>query len=155
MSLTPPDAGGARVEPAAEGRAQILVFDMPLRWSDQDVFGHLNHARFVTVLEEARLRWLNRLAVDEGVRTFVQPKLVASLHVDYLRPIEYDLRLELRLHLSRVGRTSYTIEYRALQRGEVRATARTTIVTVDESGAPRPLDDLERGYLGRFLAEAA
>ena len=31
---------------------------MDVRWSDMDVFQHINHARMVTLLEEARIPWL-------------------------------------------------------------------------------------------------
>ncbi|MFT4042866.1 MAG: thioesterase family protein [Gordonia sp. (in: high G+C Gram-positive bacteria)] len=31
---------------------------MPVRWSDMDAFGHINHARVVTLMEEARIEWL-------------------------------------------------------------------------------------------------
>ncbi|MET0316450.1 MAG: thioesterase family protein, partial [Rhodococcus fascians] len=29
-----------------------------VRWSDMDAFAHINHARMVTLLEEARIEWL-------------------------------------------------------------------------------------------------
>ena len=29
---------------------------VPVRWSDMDVFQHINHARMVTLIEEARIR---------------------------------------------------------------------------------------------------
>ena len=29
-----------------------------VRWSDMDAFGHINHARMVTLMEEARIQWL-------------------------------------------------------------------------------------------------
>ncbi|KAF0964967.1 hypothetical protein MLGJGCBP_01839 [Rhodococcus sp. T7] len=32
--------------------------EVEVRWSDMDVFQHINHARMVTLLEEARIPWL-------------------------------------------------------------------------------------------------
>ena len=34
------------------------VAQVPVRWSDMDAFGHINHARIVTLMEEARVAWL-------------------------------------------------------------------------------------------------
>ena len=36
-----------------------------VRWSDMDAFAHINHARMVTLLEEARIEWL----LSEGARS--------------------------------------------------------------------------------------
>ena len=38
--------------------ARGYLVKVPVRWSDMDVFQHINHARMVTLLEEARIPWL-------------------------------------------------------------------------------------------------
>lgn len=38
--------------------AEVFETTVPLRWSDQDLNRHVNHARIVTLLEEARIPWL-------------------------------------------------------------------------------------------------
>ena len=45
------------VPPAARAGALVgcFVTEVPLRWTDQDAYRHLNHASAVTVLEEARI----------------------------------------------------------------------------------------------------
>ena len=35
-----------------------FVAEVGVRWSDMDAFGHINHARMVTLMEEARIAWL-------------------------------------------------------------------------------------------------
>ena len=35
-----------------------FVAQVPVRWSDMDAFGHINHARMVTLMEEACVDWL-------------------------------------------------------------------------------------------------
>lgn len=37
---------------------EIFETTVPLRWSDQDLNHHVNHARIVTLLEESRIPWL-------------------------------------------------------------------------------------------------
>ena len=40
--------------------AAVVGYDafVTVRWSDMDAFQHINHARMVTLLEEARIDWL-------------------------------------------------------------------------------------------------
>lgn len=38
-----------------------LEFDIELRWSDQDLLGHVNNAKLMTLAEEARIRALTQL----------------------------------------------------------------------------------------------
>ncbi|MFW0786193.1 thioesterase family protein [Gordonia sp. CPCC 206044] len=42
-----------------------FVAEVGVRWSDMDAFGHINHARMVTLMEEARIEWL-RSARESG-----------------------------------------------------------------------------------------
>ncbi|GAB24550.1 hypothetical protein GOPIP_070_00290 [Gordonia polyisoprenivorans NBRC 16320 = JCM 10675] len=64
------------------------VVRVPVRWSDMDVFQHINHARMVTLLEEARIPWLfydGRPTAD-----LRRGCLVADLHVKYAAQIRHD-----------------------------------------------------------------
>lgn len=38
-----------------------LEIPIELRWSDQDLLGHVNNAKLMTLAEEARIRSLGRL----------------------------------------------------------------------------------------------
>ncbi|AZG46750.1 acyl-CoA thioesterase [Gordonia insulae] len=51
---TPEDAGHGGLGPGGFA----YVAHVPVRWSDMDAFGHINHARMVTLMEEARVAWL-------------------------------------------------------------------------------------------------
>jgi xanthine dehydrogenase iron-sulfur cluster and FAD-binding subunit A len=62
-------AGYQGTEDAGRRRGDVPVFrrGVQLRWSDQDVFGHVNNARIVTVIEEARAILLFEVAVVDPV----------------------------------------------------------------------------------------
>ena len=47
-----------------------FVAQVPLRWTDQDAYRHVNHARTVTLLEEARIGLFFDLAGEEGIDGF-------------------------------------------------------------------------------------
>ncbi|MDN3905470.1 thioesterase family protein [Arthrobacter sp. YD2] len=147
--------GTASPGTASPGEADAGMFTcvLPLRWSDQDLNGHVNNARIVTLMEEARILWLNRQAASAGVGSFSDPKVVASLNVEYRRPVEYDRQLEMELWISRIGSRSFTIAYRALQSGEVCFTGSTVLVPLDPAaGTSRTLRPAETDYLSRYLS---
>jgi acyl-CoA thioester hydrolase len=64
-----------------------FVAQVPMRWTDQDVYRHVNNARAVTLLEEARVAMVFDAASAEGVDSFLTGLLVVGLHVDYRRQI--------------------------------------------------------------------
>lgn len=127
---------------------------VPLRWSDQDVNGHVNNAKIVTVIEEARIQWLNKDAADEGLTSFDCPKVVVSLNVEYRSPVEVGEDLHLFLSTEHTGRTSFTLLYRGVQNGHEAFRARTVLVTLDRvTLEPRALSIEEQAYLGRYRAQ--
>lgn len=135
------------------GKYHVAV---PVRWSDQDVNGHINNAKIVTLVEEARIQWLNKDAAVEGLVSFDTPKVVVSLHVEFQRPLSADCDVEVSISVRRIGRTSFTLCYSGMQADLDRFTAETTLVVLDRSdGQPRPLTDPERRYLLRHIVDDA
>src|SRR6202035_194699 len=81
-----------------------------IRYSDLDPNEHVNHARYLIYLEEARLafrRLLDReLRLPNGV-----PWPIAELTIRYLRSASYPATLTVELAPIHVGRTSFTLGY--------------------------------------------
>lgn len=138
---------------AADDRVMSERFEclMPLRWSDQDLNGHINNARVVTLMEEARILWLNQGAAAEGLKSFQCPKVVAALTVEYLRPVNYGDELLLQLDISRIGSGSFTVRYSAIQQSSPVFRGSTVMVPLErESNRPRKLTPAETAYLSRY-----
>ncbi|GAA4675905.1 thioesterase family protein [Pseudonocardia yuanmonensis] len=137
------------------------VAQVPLRWTDQDSYRHLNHARAVTLLEEARIDLMFTAAGAEGVDTFAAGLLVAGLSVEYRRQIPYgahDLRVEMTVRDVRAA--SFTIDYvmRAgpAESDPVGIEAETRMALFDLEGQrPRRLTADERAFLLRWAPETA
>jgi acyl-CoA thioester hydrolase len=97
-----------------------------IRWSDLDAFGHVNHARFATFLEEARDEWL-QLAVGDAINDF----LIRRLEVDYLSQLVHaDDLVDATIELERIGSSSVVTSERITVAGDGRlaATARCVLV---------------------------
>ncbi len=126
----------------------VFSYETTIRFSDADSMGHVNHARFLTYLEDARVAFLAGLPDGDGdlLRTGV---IMARAEIDYARPIRLDDEpLRVELWVEKVGGRSFTLGYRILQRGELAARATTVIVAYDYAAATsRVLTEAERELL--------
>ncbi|MDQ4116312.1 MAG: thioesterase family protein [Actinomycetota bacterium] len=138
-----------------------FVTSVGLRWTDQDAYRHVNHARVVTLLEEARIDLAFTYAAREGLSRFADGLLVARLEVDYKRQIAYrpdPLRVAMTVRDLRAA--SFTLHY-ALHDGPhaadpVAVRASTGMALYDlSSGNVRRMDADERAYLQRWSADEA
>lgn len=130
---------------AEEFRAHVFV-----RWSDQDINGHVNNARVATLLEEARIQW--RRHVVSAAAAAETTTLVASLTLHYRRPIEFGQDVDVDIWVVRIGTRSYTMGYAGYQDGNLVLDASTVMVSLDDAtGRARALDTSEKAYLERYL----
>ena len=133
-----------------------FVTEVPLRWTDQDAYRHLNHAHAVTLLEEARIAFFFTAAAADGLNGFVNGLLVAGLRMDYRRQVSYRAEpLRVALWIENVRAASFHIGY-ALHDGPhaadpVAVDACTRMAIYDlVAGRPRRLDAAERAFLERW-----
>ena len=125
---------------------------LQLRWSDPDSYGHVNHARALSLLEDARLA----IATEApGVVPGRQPDVIlARLEVDYLRQLYYRVgeQLCVRSWVTRLGTRSFTMRQELVQDGEVAIRLDAVLVLFDiPTDASRPMTDAERAYWSRWL----
>lgn len=120
-----------------------------IRWRDMDAYGHVNHAVFVTYLEEVRDELLGEL-LGPAYEDFV----LVRLEVDYRRELtQADVAVRASSWVEGVGTSSVrTREELRTVGGELAAEGRTVMVARDR-GAPRarPLDGRERDALERAV----
>ncbi len=99
----------ASAEPSRRVIARIAI---QVRWGDLDAFNHVNNARYLSYLEEARVRWLASLpgiSLDDRIA----PVLAAS-HVNFRRPIKWPNELMVELFAERAGDRSLSLGHRML-----------------------------------------
>jgi acyl-CoA thioester hydrolase len=133
--------------------SRIHEHPIQLRWSDPDSYGHVNHARALSLLEDARLA----MGIDApGVIPGRQPDMIlARLEVDYLRQLYYRVgeRLCVRSWVTRVGTKSFTMRQELVQDDEVAIRLDAVIVLFDmTTDASRPITDEERAYWNSYVA---
>ncbi|MFT4086248.1 MAG: thioesterase family protein [Gordonia sp. (in: high G+C Gram-positive bacteria)] len=136
------------------------VVQVPVRWSDMDVFAHINHARMVTLLEEARIPWL----FYDGRPTAAMRKgcLVADLHVKYQGQIRHDESpISVTMFVERLRAVDFTVGYEVRPYGadphsKPAVVASTQLVSFDiETQRPRRMSPEEKQYLQFFVRDSA
>ncbi|GAA3181540.1 thioesterase family protein [Blastococcus jejuensis] len=125
-----------------------------LRWSDPDSYGHVNHARALSLLEDARL---SLAGTAPGVVPGRQPDIIlARLEVDYLRQLYYRPGEMLTVHswVARIGTKSVTVRQELVQDGQVAIRADGICVMFDiTTDTSRALTDDERAFWARYLED--
>ena len=122
-----------------------------IRWRDQDAYGHVNNAVYLTYLEEVRDEWLERAVGDAGD---AWGYVTARVAIDFRRELtQDDDAIVARLWLTRIGTSSVTTREEIVTvGGELAAEAEAVLVARDtETGRSRPLNDVERAALEREL----
>jgi len=125
--------------------------EIEIRWRDQDAYGHVNNAVYLTYLEEVRDEWLERALGDSGD---AWGYVTARVAIDFRRELtQDDDAIVARLWLTRIGTSSVTTREEIVTvGGELAAEAEAVLVARDtETGRSRPLSDAERAALEREL----
>lgn len=134
--------------------AERYITDVRIRWSDLDAFGHVNNARVLTLLEEARADWLFVTAKADGVTHLTDGIVVASATINYRRSIGYGQDVTAIMWISQLRASAFTVSYELHCEGQRAVDATTVLVPVDPATfRPRRLNEVERSYLQRFFQD--
>ena len=106
-------------------------YPVHVRFSDVDVYGHVNNVKYFEYFQEARIMLLARLA--EGLGHGGPPHVVvAQIDVDYRVPILFrEAPYDAWTWVSHVGTTSATVESEICDGGTVLSRARVVLVFFD------------------------
>jgi acyl-CoA thioester hydrolase len=122
---------------------------VPVRWRDTDAQGHVNHAVFLTYLEEARDAFYAQV-------TGADPSyVVARVEIDLRAEVRHaDRQVTVRIQAERLGTTSLTTRETILtSSGELAAEARVITVRWDPGQhTSMPFSDAERQRLADAVA---
>jgi acyl-CoA thioester hydrolase len=129
-----------------------------MRWSDMDVYRHINNVQVVRLLEDARVQaftaWddpQERPVLETGV-------LVARTEVEYLRQLDFRLApIAIDLWVSKASGATIELGYEVREPDDDSppyARAESTLVMYDlQAGRPRRLTADERARLQQWSGE--
>ncbi len=101
---------GMSLRPAALPRHHYRQFQsITTRWSDNDVYGHVNNVVYYAWFDTAVNRWLieaGALDVNQGALI----GLVVQTHCDYFSPLQFPQTVDAGVVVAQVGKSSVRYE---------------------------------------------
>jgi acyl-CoA thioester hydrolase len=127
------------------------VVSATTRWSDNDMYGHLNNAVYYELFDSAINEWLiSGAAID--VMALPELGVVAESGCRFFQEVEYPGKLDVGVRIERIGRSSitYALGLFAAEREDLAALGHWVHVYIDRvSRSPVPVPAAVRELLVR------
>ncbi len=136
---------------------------MQVRWSDVDLFAHVNNAAYLRYLDDARFALYPSMGVDDHGRPTDSMLVVVKHEIDYLSPLSFRPQpFAVDVWVPKVGRSSVDFAYAIVDpepapgtEPEVYLRARSRMVQLDrDSLRSRPFTDAERAVFESHPGDA-
>lgn len=122
---------------------------VPTRWSDNDMFGHLNNAVYLELFDSVLNAWMQEATgIDENVAPTLG--VVAETSCRYYREVSFPVTVDVGVRPAHLGRTSVVFEFGLFTPGDdaIAAHGLWAQVYVDrETRRPVPIPDAVRTVL--------
>ncbi|WP_301107597.1 thioesterase family protein [Sporosarcina sp.] len=114
--------------------------EIPVRFSDTDMFGHLNNTKVFVYFEDARIQYLQTLTkvMEKAEQNPDMIPVVADLQCDFVKQIFFDEKLKVYVKANSLGTTSVDLHYMGKnEKNEIVFTGRGTVVQINKrTGRP-------------------
>lgn len=87
----------------------MFFTDLQVRFSDCDALGHMNHASYFHLMEEARREVFLLFNPSLDIKSW--NLIVGSARCDYIRQARYQDTLKFASWIGHVGNSSFTVEH--------------------------------------------
>lgn len=129
---------------------------MPIRWGDMDAFGHVNNTNFFRYMEQARIEWLESLALASVGEAGTGPVIV-NANMTFLKQLQYPGDVVCHTFAGLPGRSSLETRFE-LRRADDAATlvahGSAKLVWVDyASGRSTPMPEPLRARVAGGISE--
>lgn len=121
-----------------DGAQFPVVEEVPTRFSDLDMQGHVNNASAVVILQEGRVKFNRASGLPSAVGDL--RAMVVGLTVEYAAEMHHPDPIEVHSGVLSVGRSSFVVGQVLRQRGRTTVYAEFAMVMANAEGAA-PLPD--------------
>ena len=109
------------------GQPWTILRPHRIRWSECDLYGHVNHTAYLTLFEDLRVEHWEALTSLTIAPDRPGP-VVAQIEARYIRAVGFGDEVTLALRTTSFRRSSYVHDYALLKDGEACCTARAVVV---------------------------
>ena len=127
------------------------------RWSDNDIYGHVNNVQAYSYFDTA----VNRTLIEAGLLDIHAGRTIAYVvesACSYFRPISFPDSLEVGIRVARLGRSSVRYELAIFRGDDDEACAAGIFVHVyvdRDTTRSVPIPDETQALLSRFVVDAS
>lgn len=133
--------------PQAQLRVAYKAFStITTRWSDNDVYGHVNNVVYYSWFDSAINAWL----IDQGVLDLHNGEtigLVVQSHCDYFVPLAFPQVVEAGIRVAQIGKSSVRYEIGLFGQGQTQSAAQGYFVHVYVDKASRKPVPLPEAFI--------
>ena len=124
-----------------------------VRYGDLDPQGHVNNARYLTYMEQARVKYVRAVGMWDGGSFLHLGMIMADARITFKSPILWGQPIRVGVRIVRLGRKSmdsiYSIE--DTQSGQILAEGSSVLVAYDyKSASTIPIPDHWRQIIAEF-----
>ncbi len=113
-------------------------YKLRVRFSECDMYGHVNNATYLSFLEHARVQLLEDIALPLSALTQQGSFLfIVKVSIEYKRAASLGDELEIITHYTKKTRTGGTFQQTIRRDDEVIADASVKWICVDQEGKPK------------------
>jgi acyl-CoA thioester hydrolase len=124
-----------------------------IRYSDLDPQAHVNNAKYLTYMEQARLAYIQHLGLWEGASFLDIGIILAEIRIAFHASIQFGQRVRAGVRVSKLGNKSINMDYRLEQAGSSQrmATGSSVLVAYDyRTGQSIPIPAHWRAAIAEF-----
>jgi acyl-CoA thioester hydrolase len=121
-----------------------IVLTLPVQWGDQDAFQHVNNTVYLRWFESARILYGEQVGLFERMKAENIGPILASITCHYRLPITYPDLVLIGARITRIGRSSLTMDHLLMSEAAsaVAAEGTSTLVLYDYNTArPHPVPE--------------
>jgi acyl-CoA thioester hydrolase len=117
-----------------------VVTEVPVRWADMDLLGHVNNIKYLQYFETGRIAYMERAGLGPpGPAWRDHGFIVASLDCLYRAPLTYPDTVSVGARVSAMGNDTMVVEHAAFSEklGKVAAQGDALLVSYDYASRKR------------------
>jgi acyl-CoA thioester hydrolase len=130
-----------------------VTIELPILWSDQDAFGHVNNTVPIRWFESARIVYLERSGMGSLMQANGVGPILAAVNCNFRLQLHYPDTVHIGARISRLGRSSFNMEHTvySMSQGAISADGGSTIVVFDyQTNRPQRISEELRALVERF-----
>jgi acyl-CoA thioester hydrolase len=124
-----------------------VVISLPIQWGDQDAFGHVNNTVPIRWFESCRIVYFEQIKLESRNPSGGLGPILANIRCNYRSQLSYPDTVHVGARITRLGRTSLTMEHVVFSETQeaIAADGDSVIVVFDyTTQQPTPIPDALR-----------